>query len=82
MEADYVATYEATKKAVWLRKFLTDLKVVPNIHLPIILYYDKNVEVANSREPKYQTSPQKLLAATRWRRAAGPSMLTTPRNKH
>ncbi|KAA0026146.1 gag/pol protein [Cucumis melo var. makuwa] len=36
MEAEYVAAYET----VWLRKFLIDLEVVPNMHLPITLYCD------------------------------------------
>ncbi|KAA0032701.1 gag/pol protein [Cucumis melo var. makuwa] len=33
MEAEYVAVYKAAKKVVWLKKFLTDLEVVPNMHL-------------------------------------------------
>ncbi|KAA0025346.1 gag/pol protein [Cucumis melo var. makuwa] len=52
MEVEYVAACEAAKEAVWLRKFLTDLKIVPNMHLPITLYYDNNGAVANSREPR------------------------------
>ena len=35
MEAEYVAACEATKEAIWLRKFLTYLEVVPNMHLSI-----------------------------------------------
>ncbi|KAA0042331.1 gag/pol protein [Cucumis melo var. makuwa] len=31
MEAEYVAACEAAKEAVWLKKFLTDLEVVPNM---------------------------------------------------
>ena len=31
MEAEYVAACEAAKEAVWLRKFLGDLEVVPNV---------------------------------------------------
>ena len=38
MEDDYVAACEAAKEAVWLRKFLHDLEVVPNINMPITLY--------------------------------------------
>ena len=38
MEAKYVAACEAAKESVWLRKFLTDLEVVPNIYLPFTLY--------------------------------------------
>ncbi|KAA0067161.1 gag/pol protein [Cucumis melo var. makuwa] len=37
IEAEYVAACEATKEAVWLRKFLHDLEVVPNMNLPITL---------------------------------------------
>ncbi|KAA0034962.1 gag/pol protein [Cucumis melo var. makuwa] len=52
MEAEYVAACEAAKEAVWLKKFLTDLEVVPNMHLPITLYCDNSGAVANSRESR------------------------------
>ena len=52
MEAEYVAACEAAKEAVWLRKFLKDLEVVPNMELPITLYCDNSGAVANSREPR------------------------------
>ncbi|KAL0551698.1 hypothetical protein IC582_010787 [Cucumis melo] len=52
MEAEYVAACEAAKEAVWLKKFLTDLEVVPNMHLSITLYCDNSGAVANSREPR------------------------------
>ncbi|TYJ99757.1 gag/pol protein [Cucumis melo var. makuwa] len=52
MEAEYVATCEAAKKAVWLRKFVHDLKVVPNMNLPITLYCDNSGAVANFKEPR------------------------------
>ncbi|TYK03644.1 gag/pol protein [Cucumis melo var. makuwa] len=52
MEAEYVATCEAAKEAVWLKKFLTDLEVVPNMHLPFTLYCDNSGAVVNSREPR------------------------------
>ncbi|KAL4025380.1 hypothetical protein IC575_013770 [Cucumis melo] len=52
MEAEYVAACEAVKEAVWLRKFLHDLEVVPNMNLPITLYYDNSEAVANSKEPR------------------------------
>ncbi|KAA0062200.1 gag/pol protein [Cucumis melo var. makuwa] len=48
MEAEYVAACEAAKEAVWLKKFLTDLEVVPNMHMPITLYCDNSGAVANS----------------------------------
>ncbi|KAA0036108.1 gag/pol protein [Cucumis melo var. makuwa] len=51
MEAEYVTACEAAKDAVWLRKFLHDLEVVPNMNLPITLYCDNSGAVANSKEP-------------------------------
>ncbi|KAA0034880.1 gag/pol protein [Cucumis melo var. makuwa] len=52
MEAEYVATCEATKDAVWLRKFLHDLEVIPNMNSSITLYCDSSGAVANSKEPR------------------------------
>ncbi|KAA0066610.1 retrovirus-related pol polyprotein from transposon tnt 1-94 [Cucumis melo var. makuwa] len=52
IEAEYVAAGEAANEAIWLRKFLTDLEIVPNMHLPITLYCDNSAAVANSREPR------------------------------
>ncbi|KAL4035546.1 hypothetical protein IC575_004248 [Cucumis melo] len=37
MEVEYVTACEAAKKAVWLRKFLTDFEVVSNMSKPITL---------------------------------------------
>ncbi|KAA0042319.1 retrovirus-related pol polyprotein from transposon tnt 1-94 [Cucumis melo var. makuwa] len=52
MKAEYVAGCEAAKEAVWLKKFLTDLEVVPNMHPSITLYCDNSGAIANSREPR------------------------------
>ncbi|KAA0043390.1 retrovirus-related pol polyprotein from transposon tnt 1-94 [Cucumis melo var. makuwa] len=52
MEVEYVAACETAKEAVWLRKFLHDLEVVPNMNLPITLYCDNSGAVANSKEPR------------------------------
>ena len=50
MEVEDVTTCKATKEAVWLRKFLHDLKVFPNMNMPITLYCNNNGAVANSKE--------------------------------
>ena len=52
MEAEYVAACEAAKEAVWLRKFLRDLEVVPDTDRPLTLYCDNSGAVANSKEPR------------------------------
>ncbi|XP_062118893.1 secreted RxLR effector protein 161-like [Humulus lupulus] len=50
MEAEYVVESEATKEVVWLRKFLGDLEIVPNMNKPNLLYCDTSGAVANSRK--------------------------------
>ena len=52
MEAKYIAACEAAKEAVWLKKFITDLEVVPNMDKPIVLYCDNSGAVANCKEPR------------------------------
>ena len=52
MEAEYIADSEAAKEAVWLKSFLSDLKVVPGMDKPITLYCDNSGAVANSKEPR------------------------------
>ena len=52
MKAEYVAACEAAKEAVWLRKFLNDLEVVPDTAQPMTLYCDNSGAVANSKEPR------------------------------
>ena len=52
MEAEYIAACEAAKEAVWLRKFFTDLEVVPDKDKPLVLYWDNSGAVANSKEPR------------------------------
>ena len=52
MEAEYVAASEAAKEAVWLRKFLSDLEVVPNMDKPLTLFCDNSGAVKNSKKPR------------------------------
>ena len=51
-EGEYIAAYEDAKKAVWLKKFLIELKVVPMLLSPITLYCDNSGAVAQSKEPR------------------------------
>ena len=52
MEAKYVATYEATKEVVWLKKFLYDLGVMRMEQVPITLLCDNSGVVAQSKDPR------------------------------
>ena len=52
MESEYIAACEAAKESVWLKKFYTDLKIVPNMEKPLVLYCDNSGVVANSKVPR------------------------------
>ena len=52
MEAEYIAACEAAKESVWLRKFCTDLKIVPGMNEAITLYCDNSGVVHISKNPK------------------------------
>ena len=52
MESEYIATCEAAKESVWLKKFNTNLEVVPNMEKQLVLYYDNSGAVVNSKEPR------------------------------
>ncbi|GJV43591.1 hypothetical protein Tco_1428127 [Tanacetum coccineum] len=48
-KAEYIAASEASKEAVWVRKFITGLRVVPTIEEPIKMYCDNTraITIAN-----------------------------------
>ena len=52
-EAKYVVASEATKDAVWLKKFLLDLQVISSADRPITLYCDNSGVIAQSKELRY-----------------------------
>ncbi|KAJ9566384.1 hypothetical protein OSB04_002350 [Centaurea solstitialis] len=45
-EAEYIAASDAAKEAVWLRNFISDLRVVASISRPIDIYCDNSGAVA------------------------------------
>ena len=51
-KAEYVAACEAAKEAIWLKKFLMELGVVPASLSPITLNCDNSGAVAQSKEPR------------------------------
>nr|GEW69981.1 hypothetical protein [Tanacetum cinerariifolium] len=42
-EAEYIAASEATMEAVWIRKFILGLDIVPTINEPIRMFYNNSV---------------------------------------
>ncbi|KAH9750809.1 Integrase catalytic domain-containing protein [Citrus sinensis] len=51
-EAKYIVASDAAKEAVWTRKFIQQLEVVPTIALSISLYCDNNGAIAQAKEPR------------------------------
>ena len=51
-EAEYIAASDAAKEAVWIRKFVTELGVVPSISSPLALHCDNNGAIAQAKEPR------------------------------
>nr|GFB86090.1 hypothetical protein [Tanacetum cinerariifolium] len=50
VEAEYIAAFDASKEAVWVRKFISGLGVVLIIEEPIIMYCDNTKEIAIANE--------------------------------
>nr|GFA12155.1 retrotransposon protein, putative, Ty1-copia subclass [Tanacetum cinerariifolium] len=46
VEAEYIATFDASKEVVWVRKFIFGLGVVPTIEEPISMYCDNTRAIA------------------------------------
>ena len=53
MEAEFVACFEATIHALWLRNFISGLGVVDTITKPLKIYCDNSAAVFFSKNDKY-----------------------------
>ena len=51
-EAEYITVSDAAKEAIWLKKFITDLGVVPMISDPIPILCDNNGAITQVKEPR------------------------------
>ena len=60
MEAEYVACYEATCYARWLRNFILALKIVHSISRPLKLFYDNSAVVSFSRNTRNTFCPKHI----------------------
>ncbi|GKC90774.1 retrotransposon protein, putative, ty1-copia subclass [Tanacetum coccineum] len=49
-EVEYIAAFDASKEAVWVRKFISRLGVVPTIEKPINMYCDNTGAIAIANE--------------------------------
>ncbi|GJW85354.1 retrotransposon protein, putative, ty1-copia subclass [Tanacetum coccineum] len=51
---NYIAASEAEMEAVWIRKFISGLGIVPTINEPIGMFYDNLVALHFANEPRVQ----------------------------
>ena len=51
-EAEYIAASEAAKEAVWIKKFIIRLGVIPSISDLMDLYCDNNGAIVQAKEPR------------------------------
>ncbi|GJV87131.1 retrotransposon protein, putative, ty1-copia subclass [Tanacetum coccineum] len=54
MEAEYIAAAEAAMEAIWIRKFISGLGVVPSIDKPMDMYCDNTCAITIADEPGVQ----------------------------
>lgn len=60
-EAEYIAASEAAKEAVWIKKFISELGVVPAIVEAIPVYCDNNGAIAQAKEPRSHQRSKHVL---------------------
>ena len=60
-EAEYIAASDAAKETVWIKKFITDLEVVPSITNPVDVYCDNNGAIAQAKEPRSHQRSKHIL---------------------
>ena len=61
IKAEYLATSEATKEVVWIKKFITVLRVVPSISNPVDLFCDNNGAITQAKEPRSHQRSKHIL---------------------
>ena len=60
MEAEFVACFEATSHALWLRNFISGLGVVDSIARPLKIYCDNTAAVFFSKNGKYSSGSKHM----------------------
>ncbi|GKC83679.1 retrotransposon protein, putative, ty1-copia subclass [Tanacetum coccineum] len=53
-ESEYIVRQEAAMEAVWIRRFISGLGIVPTINEPLNMYCDNSVAVHYANEPGVQ----------------------------
>ena len=54
MKVEFIACSIAVQEALWLRRFMDHLGIIGEKIEPVKLYYDSQVAIAYTKDPKYQ----------------------------
>ena len=60
-EVEYIIASDAMKEAVWLKKFITELRVAPSLDGSVLLYCDGTGAIAQAKEPKAHQRMKHIL---------------------
>ena len=60
-ESEYIAASNAAKEVVWIKKFVTELGVVPCILDPVHLFCDNNGVIAQAKESRSHQKSKHIL---------------------
>jgi hypothetical protein len=60
-DVEYIAASEAAKEGVWIKKFVTELGMVPSASGPLELYCDNNETIAQAKEPRSHQKSKYIL---------------------
>ena len=53
IEVEYIVIFDATKEAVWIKKFITKLSIIPSTINLVHLYCDNNGTITQIKEPRF-----------------------------
>ncbi|KAL0405474.1 UNVERIFIED_CONTAM: hypothetical protein Slati_3861300 [Sesamum latifolium] len=60
-EAKYIAASEAAKEAIWMKKYIQELGVVPSIVEPVVIFCDNNGAIAQAKESRSHHRSKHIL---------------------
>ncbi|GKA70259.1 retrotransposon protein, putative, ty1-copia subclass [Tanacetum coccineum] len=66
VEAEYIAAFDASREAVWVRKFIYGLGVVPTIEKPIIYGGEEELKVTGYFDASWQTYKDDSRSQSGW----------------
>ncbi|KAL0401973.1 UNVERIFIED_CONTAM: hypothetical protein Slati_4227200 [Sesamum latifolium] len=49
------------KEAVWMKNYIQELRVVPSIGEPMVIFYDNNGTIAQAKEPRSHHGSKHIL---------------------